>query len=551
MKRALAMAVLLAVGCTDSTLYNPIPHDKPVLDRAVRINGHFCTDAADSVVRPVKIIVAMDTSQSMQVNDPNGTRAQAIVDLLNSFPNDDPEIYVGVLLFAGFTPVWLTNGGLPGFTQVMGMSDAQKTVLEAKVLSYGYANNTPNRGATDFVKPLDEVYATISRDISSTQAQQASTGVPIRPQYSVIFLTDGAPSFPEDDDIDSRVKAIRSLRFQAGDVRFNTVHVFDPITPPSPICDPNSDAGCAAQIIQSDIARLRHMADLGGGEFRDFENHEPINFLSFKLGATKRRFVIGRLEAFNLAARPGSDIKDADTDGDGLPDWYERQIGTDPLKVDTDGDGFSDGVEVYFRNQGASFDPLGGGPDGGGDPGCPLALRGVDSDQDGLLDCDEQLLGSDSHRVDTDGDGVPDQLEWLGGTQLASPDMLADPDGDGLLNEEEIRMHTNPQAADVGDLAQIAYRYKITQQETNTRDGSTCYDFEVDNVLLVPTGDLGGGPGLNPIVVAISVVPEDDPEAPPIIHMAHLAAGYPLKGIKEPPDGVLPVNLTDFARYLR
>ena len=37
---------------------------------------------------------------------------------------------------------------------------------------------------------------------------------------------------------------------------------------------------------------------------------------------------------------------DVDTDGDGLNDWEEAQLGTDPNKPDTDGDGMPDGWEV-------------------------------------------------------------------------------------------------------------------------------------------------------------------------------------------------------------
>jgi len=571
LRAALLLALTALLGCTDSQLYEPIAHDTPVLDRAVQIKGGFCTDPANAVVRPVKVIIAMDTSQSMQKTDPDGTRAQAVVDLINSFDPTDPEIEVGVLLFAGFTPVWLTHGGLAGFDPVSTLGDDAKQTLESKILAYGYSNGNPNRGATDFTKPLDEIFATISRDISDDVRNQTTMGQPIRSQYSVIFLSDGRPTFPQDAEIDTRVNAIRLLREQTGDVTFNTVHVFDPVTPPSPVCDPNSDAGCAAELIAGDVALLKHMADEGGGEFRDFQNHEPVNFLSFRLGATKRRYVLGRLQAYNLSARPDSNTADVDTDGDGLSDAEEQRLGTDPLEVDTDGDGFSDGVEVALRKQGASFDPLGGGADGGGDPGCPASLRGLDSDQDGLLDCDEQLLGSDAHAVDTDGDGIPDLVEWLAGTNVASNDMLIDTDGDGLLNEQEIRMHVDPHTVDVNDLAQQAYRYHITQLPQGTApddlevnpfgqalstgqvmaNGATCYTFEVDNVLLVPTQDLGGGPGLNPILLSYSEVPQDDPDSAPILHIAHLAAGYPLKGIKEPPDGVLPVSPSDFVRYLR
>lgn len=37
----------------------------------------------------------------------------------------------------------------------------------------------------------------------------------------------------------------------------------------------------------------------------------------------------------------------ADTDGDGVPDNVEWQLGTDPLVADTDGDGVNDGVDLY------------------------------------------------------------------------------------------------------------------------------------------------------------------------------------------------------------
>jgi hypothetical protein len=52
-----------------------------------------------------------------------------------------------------------------------------------------------------------------------------------------------------------------------------------------------------------------------------------------------------------------------DSDGDGLSDIQEVQIGTDPFNPDTDGDGFSDGVEVA-----SGSDPL--------DPNCtPLNCK--------------------------------------------------------------------------------------------------------------------------------------------------------------------------------
>jgi hypothetical protein len=42
-------------------------------------------------------------------------------------------------------------------------------------------------------------------------------------------------------------------------------------------------------------------------------------------------------------------VQSADTDGDGLPDAQESQIGTNPYNPDTDGDGILDGVEDANR----------------------------------------------------------------------------------------------------------------------------------------------------------------------------------------------------------
>ena len=53
----------------------------------------------------------------------------------------------------------------------------------------------------------------------------------------------------------------------------------------------------------------------------------------------------------------GTNINKVDTDGDGLPDYEEVKVyGTDPLKADTDGDGHNDGEEI--KN---GYNPLGAG----------------------------------------------------------------------------------------------------------------------------------------------------------------------------------------------
>ena len=75
-----------------------------------------------------------------------------------------------------------------------------------------------------------------------------------------------------------------------------------------------------------------------------------------------------------------------DSDGDGLTDLEEADLGTDPLDPDTDDDGLSDGEESALGT-----DPL-----------------DSDTDDDGLSDGEEVAAGTDPLDPDSDDDGIVD-----------------------------------------------------------------------------------------------------------------------------------------------
>lgn len=85
--------------------------------------------------------------------------------------------------------------------------------------------------------------------------------------------------------------------------------------------------------------------------------------------------------------------KDVDSDGDGLLDSEEAELGSDPNSVDSDEDGLQDGEEV----------DLGTSP-----------IR-ADTDGDTLLDPDELDLGTDPTLFDTDDDTYSDGIELATG----------------------------------------------------------------------------------------------------------------------------------------
>ncbi|GAB4007373.1 binary toxin-like calcium binding domain-containing protein [Nocardioides ultimimeridianus] len=185
-------------------------------------------------------------------------------------------------------------------------------------------------------------------------------------------------------------------------------------------------------------------------------------------------------------AQLGTNPNNPDTDGDGLTDGQEvTTYGTDPLKADTDGDGINDGDEVSgIQNSsysGAPTDPLNADSDGDGltdgqeittygtdpnnadtdgggaqdgaevlvdhtDPLNPADDVTTDSDGDGLTDSQEQVLGTDPHNPDTDGDGLSDGTEV---TTTHTDPTKADTDGDGLSDGYEVNTsHTDPTKAD-------------------------------------------------------------------------------------------------------
>lgn len=86
-----------------------------------------------------------------------------------------------------------------------------------------------------------------------------------------------------------------------------------------------------------------------------------------------------------------------DTDHDGLQDHDEIRYGTDVDNPDTDGDGYRDGIEA--RN---GYAPL---------TSKSIRLRVADSDRDGITDEEELRIGTDPGKADTDGDGHKDRSE--------------------------------------------------------------------------------------------------------------------------------------------
>jgi len=136
-----------------------------------------------------------------------------------------------------------------------------------------------------------------------------------------------------------------------------------------------------------------------------------------------------------------------DPDGDGLISHMEYRVGSDPKAADTDGDGFSDGREDDIPG----ISPAESDTDGDGIPDPQDDLDGdnlsvenesvyntsrrlPDTDSDGLGDGSEvHKYGTNATDPDTDSDGINDGAEIKAGLDP----LVADSDGDGIVDANE------------------------------------------------------------------------------------------------------------------
>ncbi len=122
-----------------------------------------------------------------------------------------------------------------------------------------------------------------------------------------------------------------------------------------------------------------------------------------------------------------------DSDGDGLADNQEIQIGTNPNAKDTDGDGLTDGQEVFQ----SKTNPLNADTDTDGLSDGVEVLQfhtnplSADSDGDRLVDGQEVQIGTNPLNPDTDGDGLVDGAENASCPNYFNPDSDVDGIRDG------------------------------------------------------------------------------------------------------------------------
>jgi len=545
-----------AVACSQTPLM-PAEPDVPVyLEAELRVEGDFCTDSPEDVVFPVKILFVVDTSGSLQFTDPNTQRSIAVQQVIERHLGN-PAVQFGIIGFSG-----RTRNITGGFT-----NDRSKLMEAVELLKEADS-------VTDYQGALGLAFTVLFEDMAASEPAERA-----RTKYVMVFFSDGTPQpmcsrdgdegdkflicevprerlagvpgdvflelsagadYNQPYQILDKVDTIMELgkEFRVGDLRMHTGFLYD---------EDEAQIAEAAFSLDPEAGEelLRGMASHGNGAFLKFSDGEEISFLSIDFNSIKRPFSVKSFIVSNQTALPTAAVPVADSDGDGVSDTEEFDLGTNALQQDTDEDGFSDLFELRRASQG--HDPT--------DSARPaarcefVAARGKsDVDRDRLSACEEALLGTDPKLFDSDADGLPDWLEFVHGMNPADPtDASRDLDLDGLRNLTEIRAHTDPASRPVYVAGSIdRYRYRM-DPAGETFDGRRCSHFETRHVgLVTPDRSGGDGYGLNRIVAYLGQVPEDQPADFGLYRVACAEARFVPPDFRVPAGGVIRLTGDDF-----
>jgi hypothetical protein len=564
---ALCLVLVANTACTQALLEPVPPPTPPRADNKLTVEGRFCTTDPDDLAFPVKLLFVIDTSTSMDATDPEGTRVDALIEVIDAV-SSQPGVEIGLITFGlGANPLTehcddydARANCRPGF--------APPVRALSVVAGAGQA-----AGTTDFVLTLQSVVAFLADDMSNSDGRALQNA-----RYAVLFLSDGLPD--ADGSFDPRGTCAAAVEWERAGralpdrgVVSEVGQLLEQIDELAAQYDVRElalhTAFAAAPQTQTEIKQcgssfLRAMARQGGGQFRDFSSGEAINFLFVDVTSFKRVFAMKSFLALNLSAAPFSQAFDVDarvasddptlatgiidSDGDGLTDEREDRLGTDRRRQDTDGDGFSDLLEERLALSGSDpLDPT--------DADCAADVDRQDSDGDGLRDCEERFFGTSVFAYDTDRDGFGDGVEVHAGLNPGQDDTLLDVDFDGVRNDNELRAHSRIDRDDVVELSEHAYRYKVVEE--GLQGARLCSSFVVDNIALAstvgalaplpspsglePAAGLAGGAqdaGENRILIEVTEQPFDAPEEPGAAQLACVRARFDAgRGVKVPANG--------------
>lgn len=428
---SLLLVLLSLFACTEAKLEAVQPDPPPPLDDKLSLEGRVCTRIPRDELFPVKILFVIDTSNSMAITDTESQAARAVFQVIDRY-RGNPSVKFGVIAFDSRTEILTTDeSGQPGFTASPDLARID-TRLRAPDL------------ATDYQGALAAVYTTLFQDMSRSSPEERA-----RSKYVVIFFSDGNP----DPQCFADPARAAEQPFVCGIPRERWPDLLDPPAGYSPeefqTFFSDMEAGKDYNTEEQILTKVEELMDLQE-LFHVSELRLHTGFLfdpSVMEGPFKDAFRLDREAGIALLQK----MKDA-----GMGTFTEFTSGGEISFLNVN---YASVKKTYQLKNLFAFNSNVNTLDG--------TLR-VDSDGDGIPDEEELALGlcaydapnpacKNGPAIDSDGDGYGDLFEHRmrgQGFDPLLPSLIPcenpglDTDGDGLTDCEEAILGTRPDSFD-------------------------------------------------------------------------------------------------------
>lgn len=484
-KFALIVLSLGVVQCTDSDVYTATGLE-PLRPDRIAVTGQLCTDDTGGDTFPVKNLILIDSSIDIFRADPAPFKRLTELTNFLTLNSQLPHAFFGFArIGAVSTPVLPVPAASCAPPPCQPQSFYRANLIDPALTIAGF--QLPQGTGRSITNAISQAESFITADMASSSA-----GTILRTRYNITLLVAGPPDppFPQDQLV-TQVEKLKAFVYSKGALEFRLninflqygPRTIDRGTPPnyncftqtapcncgaggggdycSVFCDVDTPAEANALEAGNTTARALYsaMAFAGNGIFTEFPCWSNIQWVG-GINSSAVRLVRKDIVAFNANVRLGLGGPVVDSDGDGLTDAEERNASTDPQLSDTDGDGINDNLEFRTFPEQDPLDPT-DRPPACADPSLLGAIPDLDIDL--LNDCEEGLLQTQATIPDTDGDGLPDFLEFQSGAvPTAADDRLLDFDQDGFGNAQEVIEHTNPRTNDSLQRGTWGYRSRIS-----------------------------------------------------------------------------------------
>jgi hypothetical protein len=453
----LALSALAISGCDDNNLTPLVPNEVLNLHYAT-VDAQFCTLEPEEAKQKIKYLFILDHSASNQplfgsplvpnddnTTDPTGAhRYGPLVQFIQNLVPDPNNLTSFALI--DFNDVAYA----PGFPGNYGTIDPTNPTAQVTTQTFdsdpndflnnyvikdweGCYNTTGNLvnpclGTALNPQPLDQGFTNYQLALAAAQnlifydLKLESTSLvtpPVKIQYQIVFVTDGYPVVQTSGGQLYNQTFSTDLQFVLNNIiGYENDPTYGPLISGISINTAYYyPLGSTADL--TDEALLAQMAL--NGQHEVFANGQNIVYQTFAPAVRNVKYDLSDVwvENPNAVWWDNGQLM-MDTDGDGIPDNIETQLGSNPALQDSDGNGVSDLVE--YRTKGKACNAP-GCAQSGRDPYaiCDGLTPTVDAygnvtfpqtAGDGLNDCEKLVLNGVQGQFDSNGDFLPDLMEF-------------------------------------------------------------------------------------------------------------------------------------------